>query len=155
MTFKLSQNSNLEEFKSLLTGRWITDLANTSAFINQTMSDLNWVGFYLLEKDTLYLGPFQGLPACTEIKLGKGVCGTAAQAQTVLRVPDVHAFPGHIACDHRSRSELVIPLVHNSKVIGVLDLDSPSLNRFSQNDAEFLQNLVSILIECQKPESFA
>jgi L-methionine (R)-S-oxide reductase len=135
------------EYKELLTGRWITDLANTSAYIYNELPDLNWAGFYLLEGDTLYLGPFQGKPACTEIKLGRGVCGTAAITRKTLVVPDVHEFAGHIACDEASRSEIVIPLIDNhSNLIGVLDVDSPKLGRFGNFEEKFLAHIIETLI---------
>jgi GAF domain-containing protein len=112
-------------------------LANTSNFVallNNALDDINWIGVYVLRGDELVLGPFQGLTACVRIPLGKGVCGTAAQRLETLRVADVHAFPGHIACDAASRSELVVPLIVNGSLVGVLDIDSPSLARFSAAD---------------------
>lgn len=136
----------LNEYNALLIGRWQTDLANTSAFLFQHLKEINWVGFYLAENETLWLGPFQGLPACTEIAFGKGVCGTAAQTRKVQVVADVHQFPGHIACDPRSRSEIVLPLIHNDRVLGVLDVDSANLNRFSNIEKEFLKKIVNLLI---------
>lgn len=123
----------------------IANLANASALLFCAMEDLNWAGFYLLEGETLVLGPFQGKPACIEITLGKGVCGTAAQADQTLLVPDVHAFPGHIACDSASRSELVIPLHKDGRVAGVLDMDSPTPGRFTSADRKGLESLVPIL----------
>ena len=110
------------------------NLANASALIYDALPGLNWAGFYLLEEGALVLGPFQGKVACVVIPLGQGVCGTAASADRILRVADVHAFPGHIACDSASASEIVIPLHKNGKVIGVLDIDSPLPNRFSAED---------------------
>ena len=107
-----------------------SNLANISAVLN-TMGNVNWCGFYLAEGETLYLGPFQGDVACTRIPFGKGVCGTAAQRQESLIVPDVHEFPGHIACSEISASEIVVPILRNGKVLGVIDIDSPSLNRFN------------------------
>ena len=112
----------------------VANMANAAALIGQTLPDLNWAGFYRLIDGELVLGPFMGKPACIRIALGKGVCGTAAQVQTLVRVDDVHEFPGHIACDSASRSELVAPLVHDGQLFGVLDLDSPLLARFDAED---------------------
>ena len=109
-------------------------LSNASALLWQELGDINWAGFYLLRDDLLVLGPFQGKPACIHIKTGKGVCGTAVAEDKVQRVADVHEFPGHIACDSASNSEIVIPLHKNGKVFGVLDIDSPSFGRFSEED---------------------
>ena len=120
----------------------IANLANLSALLYTSMEDLNWAGFYLLEGDTLVLGPFQGKPACIEIPISKGVCGAAVREGRSQLVRDVHAFAGHIACDSASRSELVIPLRENGRVIGVLDLDSPTLARFTDADREMLEQLV-------------
>ena len=117
-----------------------------AAVIYHGLPDLNWAGFYLMKDGELVLGPFQGKPACIRIPLGKGVCGTAAETRASQVVPDVHAFPGHIACDAASRSELVVPLVVGDRVIGVLDLDSPSPNRFDHQDREGCEKLVSILL---------
>ena len=123
----------------------IANLANASALLWDTLPDINWAGFYLLEKDLLVLGPFQGKPACIEIPLSKGVCGAAAREDRTQRVPDVHLFPGHIACDSASRSEIVIPLRKNGAVIGVLDIDSPSPDRFSPEDQTGLEEFAGIL----------
>lgn len=125
----------------------IANLANISALLFTTLEDINWAGFYLLEEtsDKLILGPFQGNPACIEIPLGKGVCGTAATEDKIQLVPDVHLFPGHIACDSASRSEIVVPVHKNNAVIGVLDIDSPSLSRFTEEDQSGLKKLVSVL----------
>lgn len=125
----------------------IANLANTSAFLNEILSDINWVGFYLLENDELVLGPFQGKVACVRIPLNKGVCGTAAYNQKTIRVDNVHEFPGHIACDALSCSEIVVPMMKNNQLIGVLDIDSPSYSRFSLEDQEFLEEVVSLLIK--------
>lgn len=125
----------------------IANLANISALLYTILDDINWVGFYLLEKEKLILGPFQGNPACIEIPLGKGVCGTAAAENRTQLVPDVHQFPGHIACDSASRSEIVIPIHKDGKVFGVLDIDSPSLSRFTEEDQSGLGKLVSVLEE--------
>lgn len=137
---------SLKQYESLLIGKWIPDLANTSAFLMELLPQINWVGFYLLEGDTLFLGPFQGRAACTEIKIGKGVCGSAVQRKKSIVVKDVHQFEGHIACDTRSRSEIVIPMMVDGKVKGVLDVDSPELGRFDHKEEEFLTKLVSILM---------
>ena len=123
----------------------IANLANASALLWQELRDLNWAGFYLLEGDTLILGPFQGKPACIEIPVGKGVCGTAVQENKTLVVPDVHQFPGHIACDCASNSEIVIPICKNGAIIGVLDIDSPLLDRFSEADRVGLEAFVKTL----------
>lgn len=144
------------QLTSLLEGEshWLANLANTSALLFQELSELNWVGFYLLEGEELVLGPFQGKVACVRIPLGKGVCGTAAQRREAIVVPDVHEFPGHIACDEASRSELVVPLISaEGELLGVLDLDSPVLNRFSDQDAEGLTEVVKILLAaCEWPK---
>ena len=123
----------------------IANLANASALLWQELEDLNWAGFYLLEGDTLILGPFQGKPACIEIPVGKGVCGTAVQENKTLVVPDVHQFPGHIACDCASNSEIVIPICKNGAIIGVLDIDSPLFDRFSEEDRLGLEAFVKTL----------
>ena len=123
----------------------IANFANASALLYQSLDRLNWAGFYLLEGETLVLGPFQGKPACIEIPLGKGVCGTAARENKTQRVDDVHRFPGHIACDSASRSELVIPLHQNGAVVGVLDIDSPEPARFSPEDQTGLEEFAQIL----------
>ncbi len=112
----------------------IAAAANLSALLNEALDDINWVGFYFLEGDTLVLGPFQGKPACVTIPVGQGVCGTAVAQRANQRVADVHAFEGHIACDAASRSELVIPLAIDDEIVGVLDIDSPSPDRFSADD---------------------
>ena len=123
----------------------ITNAANLAALLYQNLPDINWAGFYFLDGDMLRLGPFQGKPACAEIPLGKGVCGTAVVKGEILIVPDVHAFAGHIACDAASRSEIVVPLMQNGRPRGVLDIDSPVLNRFDEEDAQFLQKIASLL----------
>ncbi len=120
--------------------------ANLAALIFHTLPDLNWAGFYRLKGDVLVLGPFQGKPACVRIALGKGVCGTAARERRTIIVPDVNAFPGHIACDAASRSELVVPIIRGDRVLGVLDLDSPKLARFDDEDAGGLEALVRELL---------
>ena len=123
----------------------IANLANASALIYESLEDLNWAGFYLLEGESLVLGPFQGKPACIEIPLGRGVCGTAAQTGQTQLVPDVHLFPGHIACDSASNSEIVVPLRVDGKVVGVLDLDSPWPGRFTVEDQAGLEAVGSIV----------
>ena len=123
----------------------ISNLANVSALIFDAMDDLNWAGFYLLEGETLVLGPFQGKPACIEIPVSRGVCGAAVREDRSQLVPDVHAFAGHIACDSASRSELVVPLHKGGAVIGVLDLDSPSLARFTEADRTGMERLARVL----------
>lgn len=123
----------------------IANLANASAVLNQAMENINWVGFYLMEGEQLVLGPFQGKPACVEIKIGKGVCGTAVERDEVMLVKDVHAFPGHIACDGASRSEIVLPIHANGKIIGVLDIDSPILARFDEEDQAGLEKVVEVI----------
>jgi L-methionine (R)-S-oxide reductase len=125
----------------------IANFSNASALLNQFLDRVNWVGFYLMEDGELVLGPFQGLPACVRIPLGKGVCGTAASKQETLRVEDVHAFPGHIACDAASQSEIVVPMVIDGQVIGVLDIDSPEKNRFDELDQQKLEEFVSVLVQ--------
>ena len=121
------------------------NLANAAALLWMSLPDINWAGFYLMEGDMLVLGPFQGKPACIEIPLGKGVCGTAAARNQVMLVPDVHQFPGHIACDSASNSELVVPLHKDGQVAGVLDLDSPHLGRFTPEDRAGLEAFARIL----------
>lgn len=146
VTFK----ETLQELQGLMTGRWTTDLANTTALLNSRFKDINWIGFYLVDlqesAETLWLGPFQGLPACTMIPFSKGVCGAAASQKKTMRIADVDQFPGHIVCDSRSRSEVVVPMIYQEKVIGVLDVDSASLNRFSEDDQKFFEEAVHILI---------
>ena len=121
------------------------NLANAAALLYHTLDGLNWAGFYLLEGDTLVLGPFQGRPACIEIPVGRGVCGTAVAEGRTQLVPDVHQFPGHIACDSASNSEIVVPIRADGKIVGVLDLDSPHLGRFTEEDQAGLEELVRIL----------
>ena len=123
------------------------NLANLSALIFHTLDDINWAGFYLSEGDTLILGPFQGNVACVEIPYSKGVCGTAAIEDKTQLVPDVHQFKGHIACDSASRSEIVVPIHGGGKVIGVLDIDSPTVNRFTAEDRIGLEKLVALMEE--------
>jgi len=124
----------------------IANAANLSSLLFYALDKVNWVGFYFLKGRELIVGPFQGRPACVSIPVGKGVCGTAAETRKVLRVADVHAFEGHLACDVASRSEIVLPLVRNGELIGVLDLDSPVKNRFDEEDERLLQKIVDIFI---------
>ena len=121
------------------------NLANTAAAIWQAMENINWAGFYLVDGDKLVLGPFQGKPACIEIRVGRGVCGTAVAEKKTQLVEDVHAFPGHIACDSASNSEIVVPIYQNGEIFGVLDIDSPYYARFSGEDQAGLEELVRVL----------
>ena len=123
----------------------IAILSNVSALLNDSLDQINWVGFYLVEDNELILGPFQGHPACVHIAIGKGVCGTAVAKDESQLVADVNAFPGHIACDANSKSEIVIPIHKDSNVIGVLDIDAPITNRFNNEDKQGLENIVAIV----------
>jgi len=123
----------------------IANMANCAALLWIEMQDINWVGFYLLKRNQLVLGPFQGKPACTRIAMGAGVCGTAASIQKTVIVADVHQFPGHIACDAVSNSEIVVPVMLAGKLVGVLDIDSPQLERFDYRDQQGLELLVQVL----------
>ncbi|CBK74954.1 GAF domain-containing protein [Butyrivibrio fibrisolvens 16/4] len=138
-----------EQIKSLAEDEpyYIPVLSNASAILYDAMYDLNWAGFYLMNKGSLLLGPFQGKVACIRIALGKGVCGTAAENDETLVVPNVHEFPGHIACDSASNSEIVVPIHKDGEVVGVLDIDSPNLNRFSEEDKLGLEKFVKALEE--------
>lgn len=124
---------------------WVPMMANVSAMIYDALPDLNWAGFYIVKDGVLLLGPFQGKVACVRIEKGKGVCGTAWEQDAVQLVPDVHAFPGHIACDSASNSEIVVPLHCGSEVAAVLDIDSPKFDRFSEDDRDGLVKLVQTL----------
>lgn len=125
----------------------VPNLANLSALLWSSMDRLNWAGFYLMKRGELLLGPFQGKPACIHIPLGRGVCGTAAERKETLVVPDVHEFPGHIACDGASRSEIVVPLLSgDNDVLGVLDIDSPCPARFTAEDAKVLEQLAGLIV---------
>lgn len=137
----------IAQLESLCSGNQnnISLLSNASALLNEFLDDINWVGFYLIDKDKLVLGPFQGKVACSEIAIGKGVCGTAYLNKALLNVDNVHDFPGHIACDSRSNSEIVIPLIYNGKQYGVLDIDSTSLSRFTYEDEVILQQAADII----------
>lgn len=125
---------------------WLANLSNAAALLGHQLSDINWVGFYLYQGGELVLGPFQGKPACTHIPIGSGVCGTAAQEVRTLIVDDVDTFPGHIACDSASRSEIVVPILDaGGRLLGVLDVDSPCLNRFDQDDQQGLEQFAQRL----------
>jgi L-methionine (R)-S-oxide reductase len=138
----------IQQLRSLIDGEtnFIANLANAAALLNHFLQEINWVGFYLNEGDELVLGPFQGLPACVRIPFGKGVCGTAAKSKKTIIVPDVHLFPGHIACDAASQSEIVVPMIKDENVIGVLDIDSPIKNRFDEIDQQYLEKFVEVII---------
>ncbi|MDF2985104.1 MAG: hypothetical protein K0R50_614 [Eubacterium sp.] len=137
----------LAQMKELLEGEHnvTANLSNVSALLNEALEDINWVGFYLINADELILGPFQGKVACVHIAIGRGVCGTAVQQDKTQLVEDVHLFPGHIACDSASNSELVIPLRSKGKVVGVLDIDSPSIGRFDVVDASELEKIAKVI----------
>jgi L-methionine (R)-S-oxide reductase len=136
------------QLSSLLAGErdLVANAANFSSLVFHSLPDLNWAGFYFAKDDELVLGPFQGQPACVRIKIGQGVCGAGAAKCDTMIVPDVHEFPGHIACDSASNSEIVVPLMKDGRMIGVLDLDSPKLSRFDREDATGLEQLVKILL---------
>lgn len=138
----LFSRSQLRKEKDL-----IANLSNISAILNVYMEDVNWAGFYLMKGDELVLGPFQGKPACIRIKIGEGVCGTAVLQRRYQLVPDVHALENHIACDSASRSELVVPIFKGEEVFGVLDIDSPSPDRFSDLERSYMEELVSLIEE--------
>ena len=125
----------------------LANLANASALLYQALTDINWAGFYLMQDGKLVLGPFQGKPACVEIQVGFGVCGTAVQQDEIMLVENVHEFPGHIACDSASNSEIVIPMHKGEEIVGVLDIDSPVLARFDKEDEQGLAELVRILMQ--------
>ena len=137
-----------EELKEIICGVEydITNYANASALLFDNLTDINWAGFYLLKDEYLYLGPFQGKVACTKIKVGSGVCGTAVKEKSTIIVDNVHEFKGHIACDSSSNSEIVIPIYKDDKIIGVLDIDSPKFSRFTIKDKEGLEEFVKILM---------
>jgi GAF domain-containing protein len=124
----------------------LANTANMCALLYQMLADVNWVGFYFLQGGELVLGPFQGNVACVRIPMGRGVCGTAAARRETLVVPDVNEFPGHIACDAASRSEIVVPLIHDGRLLGVLDLDSPNVSRFDHEDRDGLQAAATLLL---------
>lgn len=139
LLLKQAQNLLSEDFGP------ISNMANLSALLFNELPSLNWVGFYILEGEKLVLGPFQGKPACVQIPVGKGVCGTCAKQMDTVIVDDVHKFEGHIACDSDSRSEIVVPITFNGKLIGVLDIDSPITDRFDEIDKKYLEEIVNIL----------
>ena len=124
---------------------YVSALSNLSALLFQSMERINWAGFYLMDRGSLVVGPFQGKTACIRIEIGKGVCGTAVRQQRVVRVADVHAFPGHIACDASSRSEIVLPIWNKGRIAGVLDIDSPLPDRFAAEDEEGLSDIVQLI----------
>lgn len=136
------------QLEALLSGErdFIANAAQFSAFVYHELEGLNWAGFYLVKDDELVLGPFQGKVACVRIAFGRGVCGAAAASRQTQRVADVHAFPGHIACDSASNSELVVPLIKEGRLIGVLDLDSPRVGRFSEADQRGIEGLAAVLL---------
>jgi GAF domain-containing protein len=137
-----------EELAALLTGEqdFIANAANTSALVFDALPDINWAGFYLLRGGELVVGPFQGKPACVRIPLGKGVCGTAAASRKTIVVRDVHEFPGHIACDAASQSEIVVPLLRGDELLGVLDIDSPLVGRFDDADRRGIERLATLFV---------
>lgn len=139
----------IKQLDALLTGESnvVANLSNASALLNQFLDRVNWVGFYVTEGNQLVLGPFQGMPACVRIPFGRGVCGVAAETKTTQLVADVHQFPGHIACDSASNSEIVVPIVKEETVLGVLDIDSPEKNRFDEIDQRYLEKFVETLLK--------
>ena len=159
MTFQLSEQHStsklelyqnlVQQLRSLLAGErdFIANAANFASLLYHSLPELNWAGFYLLQDKELVLGPFQGKPACVRIGVGKGVCGVAAAQRETVIVPNVHEFPGHIACDSASNSEIVVPLEKDGRLLGVLDLDSPLFARFDDEDAEGLNKLVDVFVE--------
>lgn len=159
MTFQIEKSetvsktelyTNLQlQLRSLLEGEhdFIANAANFSSLLYHSLPDLNWAGLYLHKGGELVLGPFQGRPACVRIAIGKGVCGTAAQQLQTILIDNVHEFPGHIACDNASNSEIVVPLIAHDELLGVLDLDSPSFARFDDEDARGLNELAEIFIQ--------
>jgi L-methionine (R)-S-oxide reductase len=132
----------------------LANAANMSALLYEALPNLNWVGFYFLQASELVLGPFQGRVACVRIALGRGVCGTAAERRETVIVPDVNAFPGHIACDVASRSEIVVPLIKDGRLLGVLDIDSPQIARFDQDDGVGLNAAATLLVQSSDLERF-
>lgn len=158
MTFQIAEQTHttkpelyahlVTQLRSLLKGErdFIANCANFAALLYHSLPDVNWVGFYLLHGDELVLGPFQGKPACVRIPIGKGVCGFVAENCETIIVPNVHEFPGHIACDLASNSEIVVPVFDGEKIRGVLDLDSTTIGRFDDQDAEGLNELVTVFV---------
>jgi GAF domain-containing protein len=153
MSFMNKKEESLKEMNQALRaliepeGDWLANMANSSALLFDQMDDLNWAGFYIWKKDQLVLGPFQGKTACVRIDEDKGVCGTAYSQRKIILVDDVHEFPGHIACDPNSRSEIVLPVIVGGEVIAVLDLDSPKKARFDEFDRKYLKEFVEILVD--------
>lgn len=143
------ENLELEQLRALLETERnpIANLANASSFLYNTMNQLNWLGFYLIDGDELILGPFQGKVACTRIRVGQGVCGNAVKLEKTMKIDDVHQFAGHIACDSASNSEVVVPLWKDNQIVGVLDVDSPYQARFSNQDVLFLEKAAKIIQE--------
>ncbi|PEJ01875.1 GAF domain-containing protein [Bacillus wiedmannii] len=139
----------IKQLDALLTGEpnVVANLSNASALLNQFLDRVNWVGFYVTDGNQLVLGPFQGMPACVRIPFGRGVCGVAAETKTTQLVADVHQFPGHIACDSASNSEIVVPIVKEGTIISVLDIDSPEKNRFDEVDQRYLEKFVETLLK--------
>ncbi|MED1434381.1 GAF domain-containing protein [Bacillus mycoides] len=139
----------IKQLDALLTGEpnVVANLSSASALLNQFLDRVNWVGFYVTEGNQLVLGPFQGMPACVRIPFGRGVCGVAAETKTTQLVADVHQFPGHIACDSASNSEIVVPIIKEGNIIGVLDIDSPEKNRFDEVDQHYLEKFVETLLK--------
>lgn len=139
----------IKQLDALLTGESnvVANLSNASALLNQFLDRVNWVGFYVTEGNQLVLGPFQGMPACVRIPFGRGVCGVAAETKTTQLVADVHQFPGHIACNSASNSEIVVPIIKDGNVIGVLDIDSPEKKRFDEVDQRYLEKFVETLLK--------
>lgn len=144
----MNNNLFVKQLKSIVEDEndLIANLSNTSAFLNEILENINWVGFYIYKNNELVLGPFQGKVACTHIKMGKGVCGTAAQTLEIQRIDNVHEFPGHIACDSASNSEIVLPIVKDNELFGVLDIDSPKFNRFTLEDQILLEKIVEVIV---------
>ncbi len=145
MSNQINHKELLKELDSLLTGFWLTDLANFTAHFHANVPNINWIGFYLTDGERLRLGPFHGKVACTEIDFDRGVCGAAFTKHEVMNIPDVHKFPGHIACDSTSKSELVIPFEVNGDLCGVLDIDSPTEGRFTASEVELFAKAIEIL----------
>lgn len=145
----MDKNTLLTQLEALLSAETdpVANMANTAALVYNGLAGLNWAGFYLLKEGVLVLGPFQGKPACVRISVGRGVCGTAVQLRKTVLVPDVHQFPGHIACDSASQSEIVVPLIKNGVMLGVLDIDSPRKGRFNQEDQVFFEKVAEILLK--------
>lgn len=139
-----------DQIQSFIEGEdnWVANCANIAGAIGFLVNDLNWAGFYLYNGNELVLGPFWGKPAVTRIEMGKGVCGTAASNCEAILVPDVHQFPGHIACDLFSNSEIVLPIIKNQELIGVLDIDSPEIDRFDEADKQYLSELIDYFVDC-------